>query len=142
MLHQFFQVVYKVLYMKPETGNWLKIANNDLKAADALFKENLYLNSVEHCHAALEKLLKGIITEHQDTHPPKIHNLIKLVSLTVLRNIEDDVKELFTELDTSYISIRYPDDIERFDLKYSKEKTEKVLRRVKDIYKWLKKQIN
>ena len=128
--------------MKPEVENWLKIANNDLKAADALFKENLYLNAVEHCHAALEKLLKGIITEQQDTQPPKIHALMKLVSLTVLHNIEDDIKELFTELDASYISIRYPDDIEKFDLKYSREKTEKVLRKVKDAYKWLKKQIS
>ncbi|MBI1859276.1 MAG: HEPN domain-containing protein [Candidatus Melainabacteria bacterium] len=50
--------------MKKETENWLKIARNDLKIAKALFKEGLYLGVIEHSHASLEKLLKGIINEY------------------------------------------------------------------------------
>ena len=47
--------------MKKETGNWLKIANCDLRAVDSLFKDELYTSTIEHCHAALEKLLTRIV---------------------------------------------------------------------------------
>ena len=127
--------------MKKETENWLKIANNDLKSAKALLKEGLNLNAIEHSHAALEKLIKGIITEQQGVQPPKIHALLKLVSLTVIQNVEDDIKKFLRELDASYISVRYPDDIERISLRFTKIETEEVVRKVGDIFKWLERQI-
>ena len=65
--------------MKKETENWLKIARHDLKIAEVLFKDGLYLGVIEHSHAALEKLIKGIIAE-QDKNPSRIHSLLKLVS--------------------------------------------------------------
>ena len=49
--------------MKKETENWLKIAKNDLKIAKVLFDQGLYSGVIEHSHAALEKLIKGIITD-------------------------------------------------------------------------------
>ena len=58
--------------MKKETENWLKIARHDLKIAEALFKEGLYLGVIEHGHAALEKLIKGIIVNRSNKIVPKI----------------------------------------------------------------------
>lgn len=127
--------------MKKETANWLKIAHNNLKSAKALLKEGLNLNAIEHCHAALEKLIKGIITEQKEVQPPKIHALLKLVSLAVIQNLEDDIKKFLIELDASYISVRYPDDIERLSLKFTKNETEEVVRKVENIFKWLEKQL-
>lgn len=127
--------------MKKETENWLKIANNDLKSAKALLKEGLNLNAMEHSHAALEKLIKGIITEQKGIQPPKIHALLKLVSLTVIQNLEDDIKRFLVELDASYISVRYPDDIEKISLKFTRNETEEVIRKVDNIFKWLERQI-
>ena len=127
--------------MKKETENWLKIANNDLKSAKTLLKEGLNLNAIEHSHAALEKLMKGIITEQKGIQPPKIHALLKLVSLTVIQNMEDDIKKFLRELDASYISVRYPDDIEKINLKFTRNETEEVIRKVDDISKWLERQI-
>lgn len=127
--------------MKKETENWLKIAHNDLKSAKALLKEGLNLNAIEHSHAALEKLIKGIITEQKGVQPPKVHALLKLVSLTVIQNLEDDIKKFLVELDASYISVRYPDDIEKLSLKFTRSETEEVVRKVENIFKWLERQL-
>ena len=54
--------------MRPETENWLKIARYELKVAESLLKDGLFLKVIEHCHASLEKLIKGIIAE-QDKDP-------------------------------------------------------------------------
>ena len=124
--------------MKKETENWLKIAKNDLKIADALFKEGLYLGVIEHSHAALEKLFKGIIAE-QDKNPSRIHSLLKLVSTALIENIDDDIKTTLKELDRLYISVRYPDDIDYVQSLLSKEKVNEMFKEVKGIYKVLEK---
>ena len=58
--------------MKPEAENWLKIARYDLKVAKGCLESKFYLKVFENCHAALEKIIKGIISENQDKEPPKI----------------------------------------------------------------------
>ena len=76
--------------MKKETENWLKIANNDLKMAKALFKEGLYLGVIEHGHAALEKLIKGIIVDQSNENPPKIHSLL----MNIEKKLEHYIKSI------------------------------------------------
>ena len=127
--------------MKKETENWLKIANNDLKMAKALFKEGLYLGVIEHGHAALEKLIKGIIVDQSNENPPKIHSLLRLVSIALIKNLEANMKELFKELDIKYIAVRYPEDIDALQVSLPKEKVSKILSGVKEVFKCLEKNI-
>ena len=126
--------------MKPETENWLDVAENDLKIAVLCFKNNFHSKTIEHCHSCLEKLLKGIITEQKDTQPPKVHDLLKLVSQTLITNISDDIKRLFDDLNDLYIATRYPDDYKEIE-KIAKEKSENILNKTKEIFKWFQKQI-
>jgi len=51
----------------------------------------LYLTCIEKCHDALEKLLKGIITEN-DKQPLKIHDLLRLVSEALVEKSLDEVE--------------------------------------------------
>lgn len=127
--------------MKKETENWLKIANNDLKSAEILFNGGCYLNAVEHCHAAVEKLLKGIIAEQKNVVPPKIHDLLALVSLTMIDNVKEDIQKLFDELNDTYIQVRYPDNLIDLEKDLPKEKIGDILKRVRSVYKWLRSQI-
>ncbi len=127
--------------MKKETDNWLKIARNDLKVAEALFKEGLYLNVIEHSHAALEKLIKGIITEQKSIEPPKIHSLLKLVSMTLIENIQEDIKKILEDLDDMYFSVRYPEDFDAINASLSKEKITHIIKSVKEVYKLLERNI-
>ena len=128
--------------MKPQTENWLKIAKYDLKSAESIFKEGFYLKAVENCHASIEKLIKAIITEQRTEPPPKIHDLLKLTSLALIQDIHEDIKKLFDELNDAYLSMRYPDNIDEIMNDFTKEKTQKVLNKVKEIHKWLTKKIN
>lgn len=126
--------------MKKETENWLKIARNDLRVAETLFKEGLCLNVIEHGHAALEKLIKGVLVE-QNKNPPKIHNLLKLVSLTLIENVQNDIKNTLEELDDLYFSTRYPQDFDYISQLLPKERVVNILRSIKEIYKLLEKNI-
>ena len=127
--------------MKKETENWLKIARHDLKIAEALFKEGLYLGVIEHGHAALEKLIKGIIVGRSNKTPPKIHSLLELVSLALIENLETDMRKLLQELDIKYIAVRYPEDIDYLQKSLSKETAQNILSRVKEVFKCLEKNI-
>lgn len=126
--------------MKKSTENWLKISRYDLKCAENDFKGELYLKSVQNCHASLEKLLKGIITE-SGKEPAKIHNLLKLTSEALIENLQDDIKELFSELNNLFVSTRYPDEYDNLEKELTKEKVEQVLKETKRIFKWLEQKI-
>ena len=126
--------------MKKETENWLKISRNDLRVAETLFKEGLYLNVIEHGHAALEKLMKGVLVE-QDKTPPKIHNLLKLVSLALIENAQKEIENTLEELDDLYFSTRYPQDFDYIQQLLPKEKVNSFLKQIKEIYKLLEKNI-
>ncbi|MBI3591492.1 MAG: HEPN domain-containing protein [Candidatus Melainabacteria bacterium] len=95
---------------------------------------------MEHGHAALEKLIKGIITE-RDKNPPRIHSLLKLVSITLIDNVDDDIKTTLKELDRLYISVRYPDDINYIQSLLPEAKVDEVLKKVKGIYTMLEKNL-
>ena len=126
--------------MKPETENWLKIARYELKVAESLLKDDLLLKVIEHCHASLEKLIKGIITE-QDKNPSRIHSLLKLVSTTLIENVDDDIKTILKELDRLYISVRYPDDFDYIQSVLTKAKVDEIFKKVKQIYILLEKNL-
>ena len=97
--------------MKKDSENWLKIARYDLKVADDCFKAANYLTCLEKCHNALEKLLKGIISENS-LETRKIHDLLRLASEALLTNLQTEALDLFQELNSIYMSTRYPDEFE------------------------------
>ncbi len=128
--------------MKPETENWLKIARYDLKAAKGNYQIELYLKVFENCHAALEKLLKGIITEHGKTKPPKIHDLLKLTTLALIKELKNEIKQVLDELNKVYMVSRYPEDFESITSILTKERTKEMLKKTERIFKWLEKKLN
>ena len=128
--------------MKPQTENWLKIARYDLKVAKGCLKNRFYLTVFENCHAAIEKLLKGIITENTKSKPPKIHNLLRLVSIALLEDLAKETKSLFDDLNNIYIATRYPKDFEELQDYLSKDKAIETYKKVERIFKWLEKKIN
>ncbi len=127
--------------MKPEAKNWLKIARYDLKAAKDNFKTQNYLKVIEACHSSLEKLLKGIIVEHVKLTPPKIHDLLKLTSIALIKNLQEETKKVINKLNELYITTRYPENFEEIVSYLSKDKTNEILKNTERIFKWLEKKI-
>ena len=128
--------------MKPETENWLKIARYDLSSAKGSFKTKHYLKVYESCHTSLEKLLKGIITEYGKTKPPKIHDLLKLTSLALIKELQSEIKQILDELNKVYMLSRYPEDFESITSTLTKKRTKEMIKKTERIFKWLEKKIN
>ncbi len=126
--------------MKEASANWLTIAKKDLKVANDNFGMANYLTCIEKCHAALEKLLKGIITENNNS-PSKVHNLLRLAGEAVIINLQEDTKKLFDELSDCYISLRYPDDYYEVEQEYNQEKTKHILKETKRVFTWLESKL-
>ena len=126
--------------MKPETENWLKIARYDLNVAKGNYKLGFYLQVFESCHSALEKLLKGIINEKEE--PPKIHDLLKLTSVALIKNLQGDIRKMLSKLNDLYMTTRYPDEFEETILYLSRDRTKEILESTERIFKWLEKKIN
>ena len=128
--------------MKPKTKNWLKIAKYDLRVAKVSLSNHLYLQVFESCHCSLEKLIKGIIYENKEKQPPKIHDLLKLMSLAMIKQISDDIKNTLDKLNDIYFMARYPDDFEEVEAYLSKDKASDICKKTERIFKWLKKKLN
>lgn len=127
--------------MKKKTDSWILIAEYDLKSAKVSLDNEMYLKVVESCHSALEKMLKALISETSDSPPPRIHNLLKLVSQSVLQNMRDETKKILDEINDYYMRTRYPSDFEKIVLELEKDKATNIYNKTKEIVKWLKQQI-
>ncbi len=126
--------------MQTSSENWLKIAKYDLKVAGDCFKSKNYIAAVEKCHNALEKLLKGIITE-SNREPAKVHDLLRLASEALITNLQSDAKDLMQELNMIYINTRYPDEFDMIYEQLDKNESEKLIKQTRSLFKWLEKKL-
>lgn len=72
--------------MKPETGEWVRIAEEELESADILFETGIYRMVCLHSQQAVEKILKALLTE-QEVEFRKTHNIVDLVALLKTRRL-------------------------------------------------------
>ena len=63
--------------MEKDIENWVKLADYDIKTADAMFKSHRYLYVMFTCQQAIEKILKALVTKSTKQFPPKTHDLMK-----------------------------------------------------------------
>jgi len=96
--------------MRRETGEWLKVANEDLQSAEYLFEKRLFKMVCYHSQQAVEKVLKSLLAE-KEVEIPRIHNLLDLNNAIKKLGYETpltDEEAIF--LNTIY-RWRYPPDI-------------------------------
>jgi HEPN domain-containing protein len=120
-----------------DKNEWFKQADYDMETADFLFKGERYFYTVFMCHLSMEKALKGLIIQKNKEAPPKTHNLLYLIELIYLELPEDMYDFVFT-LNRVSVLTRYPDNLQRMLTEYSKETTEQILEKGKELLKWLK----
>ncbi|HQJ09447.1 MAG TPA: HEPN domain-containing protein [Deltaproteobacteria bacterium] len=126
------------MHKAPE--EWFRQAEYDMGTADAKFESKRYIYTVFMCHLAVEKALKGLYQQRLNEAPPKIHNLIYLVEKLDLRP-PDDLYEIIFSLNRVSIPTRYPDNIERMKKEYSKRNTTALVKKGREVLKWLKAQL-
>jgi HEPN domain-containing protein len=125
--------------MSDKYEEWLKQADYDMDTADTMQISGRYLYAVFMCHLSIEKALKGLFHHVLAELPPKTHNLLYLLN-KIGKKPESTLEKFITKLNTASIATRYPDDLAKIQSEYTKEITEEIIFKSKDVLKWVKTQ--
>jgi len=113
---------------------WILKAQNDLKTAEILYKENGPTDSLcFHCHQTVEKMFKGFLVFKKGKFP-KTHDLIHLLNLS--REIDKSFGDLTEEtsfLNRYYIETRYPSEV----VVYLREECKKALKNTNKLFQFI-----
>lgn len=125
---------------KGKVEYWLKSADDDWKVAKHLFERGDYSYSLFFGHLTIEKSIKAIYVDRLNDNPPFTHRLVYLAEITSLELTEDILKLLETVTDFN-LEARYPDEKFSFKKRCTKEFTQRYLKEIGVLRKWLAKQI-
>lgn len=97
------------MYKKDFIRYWKTNAAKDWKRVNLLFKNRDYVFALFCGHLTLEKLVKAHwVKDNTLNHPPKIHNLSKLIAQTKLV-LPDEELIFCADMNKFQIEGRYPD---------------------------------
>jgi HEPN domain-containing protein len=113
---------------------WKELAKHDTETVQVLIKENGYPDIIiYHLHQAIEKILKGLILETNNTFP-YIHDLERLYKILIEKNknyagIDEDI----IILQSFYKDLRYPqsDLLNKTDLTEAKKAFDLIIQTLK-----------
>lgn len=120
--------------MKPETKNWLDLAEEAYDDCLYLFKGARYPSAVYYIGQAVEKILKAAQIEFVAELPRKTHDLEGLARKSGLE-FSPEQFQAFRDLTKHYNKVRYRD----FGQAYynTKAKVEPILTQGKQLYQWI-----
>ena len=114
---------------------WLRKAQNDLRASKLLFHEGLLDESTFHSQQASEKALKAMITSLKK-HPPKTHSIERLLAMIENKvDVSWAYEENLPALTYYAVEIRYPAP------PVSMEEAEEALRIAEKTVGWVKEML-
>ncbi len=126
--------------MDEKTREWITQAEFDIETAEYMFQGGRYFYAVFMCHLSLEKALKGIYCETLQDVPPKVHNLVYLISKTGI-NPPETTGKFIVKLNEANIAIRYPESLENLQKAYTKNITQDIIFNTKEALAWIKQQL-
>ncbi|MBF0477320.1 MAG: HEPN domain-containing protein [Deltaproteobacteria bacterium] len=125
--------------MTPRPEEWLLQADYDLSTAEYMFKGGRLFYAVFMCQLSLEKALKGLYQMKLNTAPPRIHNLIYLMTKLGLKP-SDTIGRFLVKLNEAGVANRYPEDLRRIEKEYSPAIVSATLDQAKESLEWIRKQ--
>ncbi|MBI5399843.1 HEPN domain-containing protein [Candidatus Saganbacteria bacterium] len=126
--------------IKEQIEYWLKSAHHDLETAEALFTSQHYDWCLFLAHLVIEKVLKAYYVRDNNAFPPKIHKLDYLAEKTKL-SLPVETINFLKEINDFNLEARYPDNKFQFYKLCTRKFTEIYFSKIKDLYKWLLKEI-
>ncbi len=120
--------------MKPETKEWIEVAERDFGSARSLLKDGFVENAAYFCQQAAEKLLKAVVTEG-DMEPPKTHDLVELADLAGIEPTDDD-RTFLTRLSDHAARSRYP------GAEYTEGEVRELFEETKRFFEWLRAKLS
>jgi HEPN domain-containing protein len=121
---------------------WAKSAADDAKTMQVLFLQRRYVHALFFAHLHLEKLCKALWVKHNNAdHPPRIHNIIRLLEEAKIQLEESDLQ--FLDIVNEFqIEGRYPDYIDSLRKKCTFEITKHYIKQTKIIAKCLREKLH
>ena len=126
--------------MDEKTREWITQAEFDIETAEYMFQGGRYFYAAFICHLSLEKAMKGIYCEKLQDVPPKVHNLVYLISKTGI-NPPETMGKCIVKLNEANIATRYPESLENLQKAYTKNITQDIIFNTKEALAWIKQQL-
>jgi HEPN domain-containing protein len=127
-------------HRKEKVKYWLDSAGGDWRVAKHLFEKADYSYSLFFGHLTIEKMLKAIYVDRLNDNPPFTHRLVYLAEKASLELNEEHLRLLEAVTDFN-LEARYPDEKFTFKRKCTKRFTQKYLKQIEGMKKWLGKHI-
>jgi len=124
---------------KGKHEEWYFQSDYDLETAIDMLKSGRTVYCIFMCHLSLEKALKGLLIKKTGEFPSKSHSLIYFVDKIGLELSDSNYEFLFI-LNKISVPTRYPDDLRKLFVEYSKERTLSILNQTKEVQLWIKQQ--
>lgn len=140
MLFLFFRNDYfhaLVTEVEKEIKNWLDSASYDLETAEHMLDTGRYIYTIFMCHLAIEKVLKAKAEEVTGEMPPKTHNLFYVLRISGI-SLSEDMLQFIGDINNLSIVTRYPKDFDEMLQTFSKERSEEILNKSKEVFSWIK----
>ena len=116
---------------------WVDGAQYDMSVANVLLKSKKYPYALFMGHLALEKLIKALIVKREKTHAPFSHSLPFLPENANMEFPEDVLVHL-REFMEFHFEARYPDVTKEFYKKCTRDYTDRRLKEMKKVFRWVK----
>jgi HEPN domain-containing protein len=127
--------------MNKRTKEWFKQADYDLGTAKIMLKGRRYIYTVFMCHLTLEKALKGIYCQIIKDNPPRVHNLVFLVTKIGLK-LPEPLEKFINWLNNLSVTTRYPNELSRLLDAYTLKRATGILKKTEEVLKWLKTELS
>jgi len=125
--------------MSERVEYWLKLCDEDLLTAKAMFQTGRYLPMGFYCHMIAEKALKAVVARKTGKLPPRIHDLDELAVLGgVDENLSEEQLVLLKKLGPLQIETRYPDGDEMQIPELTPTYSEQLLKETEEFLCWIK----
>ena len=115
---------------------WIYTMSDNYKTMTSLYKNKRYSASLFFGHLVLEKALKKLFVKTTKEHPPRIHNLLRLVELAKI-NLSEEELDLLSDVNEFNLEARYPEVKYEFYKKCTKLFSDPYYQEIKKIYRKL-----
>ena len=119
---------------------WLESSEDDWSVGDHLFEKGDYPYALFSGHLMIEKILKAICADRLNETPPYTHQLVYLAEKASIELTQDQL-ELLETVSDFHMEARYPDEKFSFKKRCTRDFTEKYLKEIEGMRRWLLKHI-
>jgi HEPN domain-containing protein len=119
---------------------WVSLSRYDINTAKAMLAGRRYLYVLFTCQQAIEKMLKALVVKNTGRFPPKIHDLVKLLTIAGIE-APDGKREFLAKLNYYYLETRYPAELSEISKLIKRQTALDIFNKTREMLTWLKSKV-